>query len=144
MSYLIERLTTELHYPLVTDDAELAAFTQTHENAVLLLPANPQRYPETLDVAVVLPELMQVFRQMGAAVASEEFAQVLAQRYGVNEWPSLLFLRQGEYLGVILRMRDWDVYLNNVQDVLASTPVRAPGVGIPVVAAPPVVQGACR
>lgn len=134
MTYLLERLTTELDYPLLTDDAGLKAFATGQQNAVVFLPASPQRYPETLDVAVVLPELVKAFGgRLTPALAETDYAAALAATYGVTAWPALLLLRHGEYLGVITRMRDWDVYLHKINELLASSPVKAPGIGIPVV-----------
>ena len=132
---LVDRLVTDLHYPHLTDEHSLHSFSAQTAHAVIFLPANPQQYPETLDVAIVLPELMKVFAlQLQPAVASPDLAKTLAARYAISEWPALLFLRNGEYLGVITRMRDWDVYLRKVQELLqAPTPVKAPGIGIPVV-----------
>lgn len=132
---LVDRLVTDLHYPHLTDEQSLHSFSAQTAHTVIFLPANPQQYPETLDVAIVLPELMKVFAlQLQPAVASPDLAKTLAARYAISEWPALLFLRNGEYLGVITRMRDWDVYLRKVQELLqAPTPVKAPGIGIPVV-----------
>ncbi len=132
---LVERLTHDLGYPLLADHVALAAFAEQQDNSVILLPANPQHYPETLDVAIVLPELMRVFSgRMQAGVAEANFARELAGKYNISEWPALLFLRQGAYLGSIARMRDWGVYLSKINALLAApVPVKAPGIGIPVV-----------
>lgn len=138
MSNLLDRLTTDLGYPLLTDEAALEAFARPCENAVILLPANPQHYPETLDVAIVLPEFLKIFQgRLQAAVADMSFARELAGKYAITEWPALLFLRHGEYLGSIARMRDWDVYLSKINALISSSsPAKAPGIGIPVVGAP--------
>lgn len=135
---LIDRLTTDLGYPLLTDQASLEAFAAAQENSVVFLPANPQHYPETLDVAIVLPEFVNVFNgRLTAGVADMAFAKALAAKYSITEWPALLFLRHGDYLGVITRMRDWDVYLSKINAFLSSSvPAKAPGIGIPVVGAP--------
>jgi hydrogenase-1 operon protein HyaE len=133
---LVERLTAELGYPLVTEQAALDAFATRHSNSVIFLPAEPQAYPETFDVAIVLPELVKAFQaQLQPAVADKAFARDLAAKYAITEWPALLFLRHGAYLGSIARMRDWDVYLNKINALLNAEPSKAPGIGIPVVAA---------
>lgn len=132
---LVDRLTHDLGYPLLADHAGLVAFAEHQANSVILLPANPLHYPETLDVAIVLPELMRIFRgRMQAAVAEANFARELAGKYSITEWPALLFLRHGTYLGSIARIRDWDVYLSKINALLsAPMPVKVPGIGIPVV-----------
>ena len=135
---LLDRLTTDLGYPLLTDPASLAAFATPQENTVIFLPANPLHYPETLDVAIVLPEFLKVFRgRLSAGVADMNFARELAAKYAITEWPALLFLRRGEYLGSIARMRDWDIYLTKINAFInMSAPAKAPQ--------PPAQRAACR
>lgn len=133
---LVKRLTSEFHYPLLDNTEHLETWTQSAENSVIFLPANPQHYPETLDVAIILPELVKSFAgKLQAAVAGEAYAKTLAAQYAITEWPALLFLRYGEYLGSIARVRDWQVYLDKIQGLLAATPSKAPGIGIAVVSA---------
>lgn len=132
---LVERLTVELGYPLVADANALQTFAEHVHTSILFLPAEPQAYPETLDVAIVLPELVKAFQgNIQAAVVDKTFARELAGKYNITEWPALLFLRHGAYLGSIARMRDWDVYLNKINALLHAEPSKAPGIGIPVVA----------
>ncbi|MEZ5453966.1 MAG: hydrogenase-1 expression HyaE [Thiothrix sp.] len=138
MSQLLDRLTHDLGYPLLADQASLEAFANPQENTMVFLPANPQHYPETLDVAIVLPEFLKIFQgRLSAGVADMAFAKELAAKYAITEWPTLLFLRHGEYLGTIPRMRNWDVYLSKINAFLSSSsPAKAPGIGVPVVGAP--------
>lgn len=137
MSNLLDRLTIDLGYPLLTGQDSLMAFAQPLENSVVFLAANPQHYPETLDVAIVLPEFMKIFQgRLRASVADMEFAKTLAAKYAISEWPVLLFLRHGEYLGHIARIQDWDIYLSKINSLLNSpSPAKAPGFGIPIVSA---------
>jgi hydrogenase-1 operon protein HyaE len=103
---------------------------------VLFFGGDPVRFPEVLDVAVVLPELQQAFgRRFGIGVIEPAEEDALARRYGVQRWPSLVFLRDGAYLDTVSGMHDWDDYLRLVGQALARTPGRAPSVGIPLVAA---------
>lgn len=135
---LVERLTADWHYPLLTDEAALQHFTEHQRHSVIFLPAEPKHFPETLDVAIVLPELMKVFgEQLKPAVSDLAFAKTLAARYAITEWPSLLFMRHHAYLGHITRMRDWQVYLQKITALLHSpVPAKTPGIGIAVVSAP--------
>ena len=41
-------------------------------------------------------------------------------------------LRDGQYLGAIDGIRDWDVYIGELDRLLAAAPSRPPTVGIPV------------
>ena len=59
-------------------------------------------------------------------------ARTLASRYGVVRWPAFVMLRDGHYLGAVDGIRDWDVYLGELDPLLTAAPTRAPSVGIPV------------
>ncbi|MDZ5461387.1 thioredoxin domain-containing protein [Azohydromonas lata] len=103
---------------------------------VLLLAGDPVRFPEGLDVAVVLPEILRAMPgrfAMGVARRSAEGA--VAQRLGANRWPSLVFVRDGRYVSTLAGMHDWNVFVTRVQEILAMEPTRIPGIGIAVVSA---------
>lgn len=132
---LIERLVTAHGARRVTRDT-VADWEAEPGAGALLFAGDPVRFPEGLDVAVVLPEVRAAcgtaFR-LGVVPRADE--EVLARRYGSNRWPSIVFLRDGAYLGTVSGMKDWDVFVEAVTAVLAATPGRAPTVGIPVVRA---------
>ena len=57
---------------------------------------------------------------------------MLAPRYGFARWPAFVMLRDGRYLGAVDGIRDWDVYVGELERLLAAAPSRPPTVGIPV------------
>jgi hydrogenase-1 operon protein HyaE len=57
------------------------------------------------------------------------------RRYGFREYPALVFVRSGDYIGAITRIQDWGDYLDQVSDLLVAPPRRAPGFDIPIVTA---------
>lgn len=114
----------------------LADFLARPGDQVLFFHGDPVRFPEVLDVAVVLPELRKSFGQrFGIGVATRADEDALAARFAVARWPSLLFLRDGQYVGVVAGMLDWTDYLSAVQKLLDTPTSRVPGIGIPVVGA---------
>ncbi len=95
--------------------------------AVLFFADDPKRVPETWDVAVVLPEILRASPEpLRVGLLDPAGARQLAARYGVIHWPSLVFLRDGAYLGVIERMRDWDEYGMEIPRILALPPSSPP------------------
>lgn len=103
---------------------------------VLFCGGNPVQYPECLDVAVVLPELLSIHRdRLKAAVVAPELEAVAQARYGFTRWPSLVFLRDGEYVGTLSGMQDWIAYVARFCEMLAAKPSRPPTVGIAVTSA---------
>lgn len=121
------------------DDIE--AFEGEDGDAVLFFGGDPVRFPEALDVAVVLPELLAALghaqgRGFRVGVVPRDVEDVLARRYAVQRWPSIVFLREGGYLGTLSGMQDWDVYLREAAELLARTPGRRPAPTIAIQAAP--------
>lgn len=112
---------------------------QQRGDQVLFFAGDPVRFPEALDVAVVLPELQRVSaaagRPFGLAVAVPECAEALAKKFGSQRWPTLMFFRNGLYVCTVSGMHDWTDYVALVVQALNAPPGRAPTIGIPVVSA---------
>jgi len=133
---LIERLIQELNYPEITLDNH-DAFIEIPGLNVLFFPGNPDTVKDATDVAVVLPELIAAFApQLNPGVVIDTYGagQKLKQKYGFTHYPSLVFARNGEYVGAISRIQDWTDYLSKINVLLTSPGQRAPGFRIPVVA----------
>ena len=101
--------------------------------ALVVFTEDPVRYKETLDLAVIAPELVRAFPGVfRAGVLLPEAARAIAVRYGFRRWPALVALDGGGYVGAIDGLRNWDEYLHDVA-LLATAPVtRPPAVGIAV------------
>lgn len=122
-SPLIRRLHEELGFPLL-DRQGADTFLAEGGECVLFFTGDPGRYKETDDVAVVLPELLkELGGGLRAGVVDRESEKELEARYGFAVWPALAFFREGHYLGAITRMQDWEVYLQRIPEILASSPV---------------------
>lgn len=132
-SPLVRRLIDELGYPLLDADT-LEPFLQQHAQVALFFTEDPARFPESNDLAVILPELTSHFQgAFTPAVICQADQRSLQSRYGFSTWPTLVFLRNGQYLGAISQIRNWGDYLEEISGILASEPSQPPGVGIPVV-----------
>jgi hydrogenase-1 operon protein HyaE len=131
-SPLIDRLTDDLGYPKL--DAEgFETFIQAAPFSVLFFTENAARFPESNDVAVILPELVKRFPMLSAAVIDTAFEKTLQGRYNFTVWPTLVFLKEGRYLGAIPKVQNWDDYVREIEILLTLEPRRDPGIGIPVV-----------
>jgi len=121
------------------DFDSLAQWQQLRGEQVLLFAGDPVRFPEALDVAVVLPELQKVSAAAGTpfglGVAVPECAQALALQFGSQRWPTLMFFRDGHYVTTLSGMHDWTDYVALLAQALRAPISRAPTVGIPVVSA---------
>ncbi|WP_027856405.1 thioredoxin domain-containing protein [Marinobacterium jannaschii] len=134
-SPLIDRLVDELGYPRL-DMSGFDEFIKQQSFCVLFFTENPARFPESNDVAVILPELLKAFPQLSAAVIDPAAEKQLQGRYNFTVWPTLVFLNEGRFLGQISKVQDWDQYLREVDTILALQPRRDPCIGIPVVVNP--------
>ncbi len=132
-SELIQKM-LEMHAYPVLDEKNIDDYLQEREQVVLFFSENPRQFPESDDVAMILPELIKAFSgRLQAAFVDLKAQHGLQRRYGFNTWPALVFLRRGEYLGAITQVQNWDDYLREIERLLASEPVRAPGFKIPLV-----------
>ena len=134
---LIDRLTDELGYSRVTlgnhDD-----FVAEPGMNVLFFPGDPGTAKDSTDVAVVLPELVTAFAgQLRPGVVPDTYGdgKELKRHYGFSAFPSLVFVRGGEYVGTITRIQDWANYVDTISELLVAPPRRPPGFSIPVVTA---------
>lgn len=133
------------HAPLVTrlvrdfgaewvDADQISSWVAGTGDRMVLLAGDPIRFPEGVDVAAVIPELLKAFpERFSVAVAPRHAEDAVARRYGSVRWPSLLFFRDGQYVTSIAGMQDWDVYLDLVGQALIQPASRPPSIGIPVV-----------
>lgn len=109
--------------------------------AALLLTDEPQRNLEVLDACVILPEALKPLGdRISRHVAGPDFSPALMQRYGVARAPAVVFLRDGQFVGILNGIRDWTEYQAEV-DRLLSGPAQPRPIGIPVRAVSN--QGAC-
>lgn len=121
---------------VVNDEEELDQLLGEPGDVVLFCGGDPKHYPECLDVAVILPELLaSSLRGYRAAVIAPSLESSMQARYGFSRWPSLIFLRDGGYLGTISGMRDWSEYGELIAALQQAEVSRPATVGIPVHAA---------
>lgn len=127
---LLEQLQTRHNLPLLDAD-NYDLFIYSHRDVVLFFSNKLSLYPESQDVAVILPELLKSFaNQLQGALIGTEIERELQARFRFTSWPSLVFLRNGEYLGVITGIRDWADYHSEFTRILTLTTSQPPGFDI--------------
>lgn len=118
------------------DADSIDAWAAQGGDRVVLFAGDAVRFPEGQDVAVVLPELQRSLPgrfEIGIVRRHQEDA--LARRFGSQRWPTLLFLRDGQYVTTLSGMHDWDDFLRKTEAALAAPVSRPPSIGIPLVSA---------
>lgn len=117
------------------EPGDFDAWTGKQGAALLVFTEDPALYRETLDLAVIVPELVHVFAgRFRTGVLLPAAARALASRYGFRRWPALVLLKDGGYVGAIDGLRDWQVYVDELSRLLEAEPTRPPTVGIAVAA----------
>jgi hydrogenase-1 operon protein HyaE len=132
---LVERLFTHHRYADV-DAAGLDAFIAAPGHALVFFSEDPVQYRETLDLAVILPEIAAAFPgRFRVGVLLPRAARAAAPKYGFRRWPALVMFRDGGYAGAIDGLRDWDEYLAETARLLEAPATRPPAIGVAVRAA---------
>lgn len=132
-SELIRQMIEQNSYPVLTEST-LEAFLKLNEHSVLFFTEDPKQYPESNDVAVILPELATYFKgRFQVAVIDREVEHRLHRRFPFDSWPALVFMQRGNYLGAITRVQDWVDYLREIERLLNTAPLLIRDVGFPIV-----------
>ncbi|MBP7579785.1 MAG: hypothetical protein KA757_02060 [Vogesella sp.] len=126
-----------------TDAANLDTLATAHPQLVLMLNADPHQHPEVADNAIIVPEVLKSLPGATPHVcwADPAASRTLASRFGVLKYPALVFLRGGQYTGVIVGLMDWPDVVHRFAELLAAPARRPPSVGIPVTSP---TSGACQ
>ena len=141
---LLQQLFTRHGFTEVRAD-NFDAFAGQRGHTLLLFTEDPHRYKETLDLAVIVPELARAFPQrFRVGVLPQQAARRLAPRYGFRRWPALVLLCDGHYVGAIDGVRDWNEYTDTLARLLVAPATRPPTIGIAVQAAGETDGPACH
>ena len=101
------------------DGSNFEEAKQASGHLMLFCTGDPKQRPESLDLAIILPELYQSFSaRFRVGVVDSDIEERMEQDYGVQQWPTLVLLRDGEYVGSIPRLRDWAEYLQEITALL--------------------------
>lgn len=132
MHPLLAQLFTRHGYAEITASS-IDAFVGQPGHVLLVFTEDPLRVRETLDIAVIVPELVRAFPgRFGVGVLMPESARLVQPRYGFRRWPALVVLSGGRYVGAVEGLRDWDEYLAELARLLETAPGRPPTIGIAV------------
>lgn len=130
---LLQRLVAETGATILDDAESFDAWAARAGVAMVVFAEDPERYKETLDLAVVVPELHATAgRRFRVGLLPPAASRLLAPRYGFARWPAFVMLLGGKYLGAVDGIRDWEVYVGELNRLLAAAPTRPPTVGIAV------------
>ncbi len=129
---LLARLLQRIDAPAL-EAGSVDSWADASGHALLVFTEDPVLYRETLDLAVIVPELVQAMPgRFRVGVLLPQAARAIASRYGFRRWPALVLLKSGRYVGAIDGLRDWREYRDELSRLLEAESSRPPTVGIPV------------
>ncbi|WP_346891767.1 hydrogenase-1 expression HyaE [uncultured Roseibium sp.] len=125
-SPLLQSIIDREGYTVVTHDT-LDEMAQTHDFVMLFFAGDAARLAESNDVAVVLPELDKALGgNVTPLIVSRDSERELQRRYLFNAFPAIVFLRRGDYLGVLQGILDWADYQVQIPEILSRDPSAPP------------------
>ena len=118
---LIDRLTGEHGFPLLTTLQARDAFIRAPGDHVLFIPGDPARDAETADLARILPELRQAFRNaFDCAVVDDAIEADTREMAAAQRAPSLIVYRDGLQIGMLHALRDRTDHMSRIGQILAA------------------------
>jgi len=100
--------------------AGLDAFLALHPRALLFLTGDTVHRPEGLDVAVVVRELLAAYSgRLVVGLIDRRDETAVMPLYGVVVLPAVVFVRDGQATELVARMRDWPVFAQACDRLLA-------------------------
>lgn len=116
----------------VISDAALDEAAGNEVFSMLLIAGDANRLAESNDVAVIFPEIAKALDgNVTALVAAFDSEREFQKRFRFNKFPCVVFLRYGEYLGVIQGVRDWSDYMTEISEILLRDPSEPPPFRLP-------------
>jgi hydrogenase-1 operon protein HyaE len=118
------------------DDTAFEAYAAQPGETVLFFTEDPQRFKEVLDLAVIVPEIrMAAAKPFRIGVLPPPLANAKASTYGVRRWPALVFLRDGQWLGNIEGLHEWNDFVAQADELLKGAARPLPPKVIPLATA---------
>jgi hypothetical protein len=100
--------------------ADLDDFLARNPRALLFFTGDVAHRPEGLDVAVVVRELATGYQgRLRIGLIDRRDEAVLMARFGVVVTPAVVYVRDGEPAELVARMRDWPVFAQACDRLLA-------------------------
>ncbi len=119
MSEILETLAAQPGCEVVRN-ADLDDFLARHPRALLLVTGDTLLRTEGLDVAVVVRELLARYAgRLAVGLVDRRDEATVMPRFGVVVLPAVVYVRDGAAAELVARMRDWPVYVQACERLLA-------------------------
>ncbi len=101
------------------NEENLEEFKSAKGLVLIFFADNPTTFKETLDMAVIAPEVAKVFQDHIAAKGFTDPAvgRAIASRLGLTRLPAVGFYRDGEWLGGLQGLKNWNEYISGLAEI---------------------------
>jgi hydrogenase-1 operon protein HyaE len=100
--------------------ADIDDFLSRNPRALLFFTGDVTTRPEGLDVAVVVRELATGYQgRLRVGLVDRRDEPALLARFGVVVTPAVVYMRDGQPAELVARMRDWPVFAQAADRLLA-------------------------
>lgn len=128
---LLQRLRSQAKFALL-DEEGLESFVMAGGDGMVLFTQEPEQQSEVWNIVAILHEVLKRNGDaLRAAVITPELARKEQARFGITHWPSLVFVREGRYVGAVDDLRNLDEFALEIAAMLEKTASIAPSAGIP-------------
>lgn len=135
---IISRITRENNFKLL-NATSIEAFINSSGETLIFFLDNPIKRAEAVDLAVLIPELVTLTQRLvnvgilcpipGAnpnkSASDPQTIKTIMNKFVINRLPSILFLRDGGYLGSIIGLKNWSEYQSEISQII-NNPVSEP------------------
>ena len=110
--------------------ATLDDFLARHPRALVFMTGDTVQRPEGLDVAVVVREMLATYAgRIAVGLVDRRDEGAVMPRLGVVVLPAVAYVRDGTAAEVVARMRDWPVFIQACERLLAPAGAATTSVG---------------
>lgn len=77
---------------------------------------DPNRIKETMDMAVIFPEIKDAFEHLidRALMTNFKEARAMASSFGIQRLPAIGLFKKGHFMGAVESLRPWNEYLEEL------------------------------
>ena len=93
------------------NEENLEEFKSAKGLVLIFFADNPTTFKETIDMAVIAPEVAKVFQDHIAAKGFTDPA------VGLTRLPAVGFYRDGEWLGGLQGLKNWNEYISGLAEI---------------------------
>ena len=101
------------------NENNVRSLTEKKGLVLMVFADNPTTFKETLDIAVIAPEIAKAFAPYlaGKGFTDPAVGRAISMRFGLTRLPAVGFFRNGVCLGALQGLKVWDDYIKGLAEI---------------------------